>query len=229
LSGHLAKISIGFILILAPTITLMSIDLMKSQQPHWFSTMWGVYCFAGAFQSSLALMLIVFVRLKNGVLSKLATQSHVKDIAGLMFAFTIFMCYVGFSQFMLIWYANLPEETIFYIMRMQHGWGILFLVIVFFKFVIPFFGLLGQGQKKNESWLIFVCWSVIIGQYLDFFWVTFPNYHETFMMIGWMEIGIFLGFAGIFGLTVARFFEKHAAAAAGDPKALASANWRFWE
>jgi hypothetical protein len=229
LSNRLPKISIGFLLILAPTFTVMCIDLMKSQQPHWFSTMWGVYCFAGLFQSTVALMILVFVRLRKGILSKLATPSHVKDLSGLLFAFTIFMCYVGFSQFMLIWYANLPEETIFFIQRMQYGWGMLFLVITFMKFVIPFFGLMGQGQKKSEGWLKIVCWIVLIGQFLDFYWVSFPTFNEHFTMIGWMEIGMLIGFAGIFGLTVSRFFGKYSIAPTGDPKALESANWRFWE
>jgi hypothetical protein len=230
LSKKMIRWSIVFMAVFAGTFSLAAFDLMMSLQPHWNSTLFAVYCFAGLFQSGLALLTILFVALKRqGALAKVATPSHLKDLGTLVFAFTIFMTYIGFSQFMLIWYANLPEETVFFAARMQGGWEYLFLSLVVFKFAIPFFGLLSQTAKKNEKWLLAICAVVLIGEYVDIYWLTMPTVSESFVPFGWLEIGTLLGFIGLFGLVVARFFAKHPVLAARDPRILKSVNWRFWE
>jgi len=230
LSKKMIRWSIAFMPIFAGTFSLAAFDLMMSLQPEWSSTIFGVYCFAGLFQSGLALLTILFIILKRqGALANVATPSHLKDLGTLLFAFTIFMTYIGFSQFMLIWYANLPEETVFFASRMQGGWEYLFLSLVVFKFVIPFFGLLSQAAKKNEKWLLAICVVVLIGQYLDIYWLTMPTVRESFVPFSWMEIGTLLGFIGLFGLAVSGFFAKHPVLAARDPRVLQSVNWRFWE
>jgi hypothetical protein len=222
--------SIAFMPFFAGTFSLMSFDLMMSLEPRWYSTMFGVYCFAGLFQSGLALITLIFLWLKrSGPLAQAATASHAKDLGTLLFAFTIFMTYIGFSQYMLIWYANLPEETFYFAKRMDGGWIWLFVALPLVKFAIPFFGLLSQAAKKNERWLMAVCWVVIVGQYLDIYWMTMPAAYPKFVPISWMEIGTFLLFAGAFGLAVTRFFSKHSVLAARDPRILDSVNWRFWE
>ncbi len=229
LSPKATKFAILAVMLFAPTFAFFSYDVLMSMEPKWFSTMFTVYTFAGIFQSTLALMIIVFVKLKNGQLKDVATPSHVKDISGLMFAFTIFMCYVGFSQFMLIWYANLPEETFFYLKRSEGGWLEVAYATWFFKFVLPFFGLLGQGQKKHDLWLMIVCWGVIIGQFLDIYWISVPAHHSSFVPIAWIEIGTLAMFTGLFGFFVSRWMSRHSLIPVGDPHVLASANWRFWE
>ena len=222
--------SLAFMPIFAGSFSIAAFDLMMSLEPHWYSTMFGVYCFAGLFQSGLALITLIFLWLKrSGPLAQAGTPSHAKDLGTLIFAFTIFMTYIGFSQYMLIWYANLPEETFYFAKRMDGGWVWYFVALPIFKFAIPFFGLLSQAAKKHERWLMAVCWIVIIGQYLDVFWMTMPSYHATAMPINWMEIGTWLLFAGAFGLTVARFYAKHSVLAVRDPRILDSVNWRFWE
>lgn len=221
--------SIGFMPVFAITFSLMSFDLLMSLEPHWYSTMFGVYCFAGLFQSGMALITLIFLWMKRGPLAHAATPSHVKDLGTFLFAFTIFMTYIGFSQYMLIWYANLPEETFYFAKRMAGGWIWLFVALPVVKFALPFFGLLSQGAKKHESWLISVCWIVILGQYLDIYWMVMPSVYPTFLPIGWMEVGAFLLFAGAFGISVARFYQKHSVLAARDPRILESVNWRFWE
>ncbi len=228
-STKAARFAIVAMLLFAPTYAFFSYDLIMSLEPKWFSTMFTVYTFAGIFQSTMALMIIVFVKLKNNQLKHVATQSHVKDLSGLLFAFTIFMCYVGFSQFMLIWYANLPEETFYYIKRTAGGWEAITWLTWILKFVVPFFGLLGQGQKKHERWLMIVCWAVLVGQFLDLYWMSMPSNHAELIIPSWIEIGTLAMFAGLFGLFVSRWMSKHSLIPAGDPKALASVNWRFWE
>ena len=222
--------SIGFMPVFAGTFTLTAFDLMMSLEPHWYSTMFGVYCFAGMFQSGIALITLLFLWLKqNGALAKVATISHQKDLGTFLFAFTIFMTYIGFSQYMLIWYANLPEETFYFLKRMEGGWIWLFVALPVVKFGIPFFGLLSQGAKKHDIWLKTVCWVVILGQYLDIYWMTMPASYPKFLPISWMEIGTWLLFAGAFGLMVSRFFTKNSVLAIGDPRIVHSVNWRFWE
>jgi hypothetical protein len=229
LSPKANRFGIVALLLFAPTFAFFSYDFLMSMEPKWFSTMFSVYTFAGIFQSTLALMVIVFVKLKENQLKDVATPSHVKDISGLLFAFTVFMCYVGFSQFMLIWYANLPEEVFYYLKRADGGWLPLAYFVWFFKFILPFFGLLGQGQKKHSLWLMIVCWGVLIGQWLDIYWMSIPANHAEFVMISWIDVGTLAMFAGLFGYFVSRWMTKHSLIPAGDPLVLESANWRFWE
>jgi hypothetical protein len=231
LTRKLVNWSIVFMPVFAFSFTVISFDLMMSLQPHWYSTLFAVYCFAGLFQSTVALITLIFLWMKrnNGPLSKVATPSHVKDLGTLIFAFTVFMTYIGFSQYMLIYYANMPEETVFFLKRQEHGWQYLFLALPVFKFILPFFGMLSQGLKKSENWLMTVCVVIFIGQFLDLYWLVMPAMHETFAPSVWMEIGIWLGFAGIFGLTVSRFYGKYSILPIKDPYLLESANWRFWE
>ena len=224
-----ARFSIAALLLFAPTYAFFTYDLIMSQEPKWFSTMFTVYTFAGIFQSAMALMVIVFIKLKNNQLKNVATQSHVKDMSGLLFAFTIFMCYVAFSQFMLIWYANLPEETFYYLKRSEGGWLMIAVFTWTLKFILPFFGLLGQGQKKNHKWLMIVCWGVVAGQFLDLYWMTVPSHNAALVPISWIELGTLAMFTGLFGLFVSRWMSKHSLIPVGDPYVLLSANWRFWE
>lgn len=222
--------SIAFMPLFAGTFSLAAFDLMMSLEPHWYSTLFAVYCFAGLFQSGLALLTIVFILLKRqGALAQAATPSHLKDLGTFVFAFTIFMTYIGFSQYMLIWYANLPEETFYFLDRQQGGWEYLFIALPIFKFAIPFFGLLSQSLKKRDGWLMTVCAVILIGQYLDVYWMVMPSMRATFVPISWLEIGTLALFAGVFGFFVLRFFARHSVLAARDPRILQSVNWRFWE
>jgi hypothetical protein len=223
--------SLAFMPVFAITFSLLSYDLVMSLEPKWYSTMFGVYCFAGLFQSGLAAITLIFLWMKRegGPLEKIATPSHVKDLGTLVFAFTIFMTYIGFSQYMLIWYANMPDETFYFLKRQQGGWEFLFLALPVFKFFIPFFGLLSQGLKKREGWLKLVCISILFGQFLDIYWMMLPALHPTFAPLGWMEIGVFLGFTGLFGLSVTKFYTRFNVLPIQDPHLLESANWRFWE
>jgi hypothetical protein len=230
LSRRAINWSLGFMPIFAGTFALFSIDLLMSIAPTWYSTMFSVYCFAGMFQSGLALLTILFILFKRqGALAPVATPSHLKDLGTLVFAFTIFMTYIGFAQYLLIWYANLPDETSYFLLRQHGGWQFLFLTLPLLKFAVPFFGLLSQGLKKSDNWLMSVCMLTILGQFFDCYWMVMPSLSKHFVAFGWMEIGIFLGFAGLFGLTVSRFYSRYPVLAARDPRILQSVNWRFWE
>jgi hypothetical protein len=230
LSRKMLVWSIVFLPLFGLSYALTSVDLLMSVEPAWYSTMFSIYAFAGMFQMGLALLAIMFIMLKRqGALAAVYTPSQLKDFGTLVFAFTIFMTYIGFSQYLLIWYANLPDETFFFLERQHGGWQFLFLTLVLFKFALPFFGLLSQKAKKNENWMLFVCGIIILGEILDLYWIVMPARHPGLMPISWMEVGIFLGFAGVFGLTVTRFFARNSVLASKDPRILESVHWRYWE
>ncbi len=211
--------SIAFVLFFAIFFSLFSVDLLMSLLPTWYSTIFGVYCFAGLFQSTMAALSIIIVLLRrSGLVRGYITEEHQHDVAKFMKAFTVFWAYIAFSQFMLIWYANIPEETEYYIMRSQHGWLWISLGLLFFRFIFPFLVLLPRGSKRNGSVLIAVSVLILVMQYVDIYWMVYPNFFEGQLLFGFWEIGIFLGFAGVFLFTLFRFFEKHNLVPIKDPR-----------
>lgn len=216
----LAKLSGGFILFFALSWCLMSFDLLMSLSPHWFSTMFGVYAFAGAFQTSLASYLLVIAILKkNGFYGDAVNENHFHDIAKFLLGMTTFWAYVGFSQFMLIWYANIPEETFFYEMRMTGGWGYTTLALPFVKFIIPFLLLLNRPNKRNLDFLWKLAVWILVVQTFELFWLVFPANFETFSFLHLaLAFGGTIGTLGLFGLFVFKKLEKHSLVAVGDPR-----------
>ena len=213
------KWSVIFLLFFAISYSLFSVDFLMSLHAHWFSTIFGVYTFAGLFQSSLAFMIILLVWLRNqDLLNGLVNENHLHDLGKFLFAFTVFYAYIGFSQFMLIWYANLPEETIFFVHRAHGGWMWVSMSLLLFKFVVPFFALLPRGAKRNPQWLVMVSVLLLIMQYVDNYWLVYPNFFEGHLVFGFMEVGIFLGFLGLFLFAVTRFLSKYPLVPVKDPR-----------
>ncbi|MFN9955712.1 MAG: hypothetical protein ACK55I_21655, partial [bacterium] len=144
-----------FVLLYAITITFAAFDLLMSLEPHWFSTIWGVYSFAGHFVSALSIVAITVVVLyNNGHLREYITAEHFHDLGKLMFAFSVFWAYIAFSQYFIIWYANLPEETIYFTHRLSHGWQYFGYVLIATHFVVPFMVLLRQDVKRKTNILV---------------------------------------------------------------------------
>lgn len=210
--------SVGFLLFFALSYSLFSVDMMMSLQPHWFSTIWGVYCFAGLFQSTFAFMILMALHIRkkegwHGVI----TLDHIHDLAKFLKGFTVFWAYIAFSQFMLIWYANLPEETIFYINRSHGGWWMISMALLGFKFVVPFVCLLPRWTKRTPTHLICVCVLVLVMQFVDLYWIVYPNLSTEHLTLGWMEVGIFVGFLGGFLWAIHRFLGRNPLVPAKDP------------
>ena len=207
-----------FLILFALTYTLSSFDQVMSIDPKWFSTMFGVYCFAGMFYSSLALTCLVTLYLrKHKKLDGIVNENHLHDLGKFMFAFTVFWAYIGFSQFMLIWYANLPEETSYYIHRFHGGWFYVSVFLLLGKFVTPFMLLLPRDSKRSDKMLLIVgCW-MMFAQWIDVMWMVQPDFFKEGPKIGWIEIGVAMGFAGLFKLAISRFLGKHNIVAIGDP------------
>ncbi len=211
--------SVAFLVFFTLAFTMFSMDLMMSLLPTWYSTIFGIYCFAGLFQSFAAFLALVIIYMKRkGFVKGYVTVEHLHDVVKYEKAFTVFWAYIAFSQFMLQWYANIPEETEYYIMRSQNGWMAVSLGLLFFRFIVPFLALLPRSAKRNENHVIAVSVLILIMQYVDIFWMVYPNYFEGHMTFGFWEIGIFAGFAGVFLTCMINFFTKHSIVAVKDPR-----------
>ncbi len=212
-----------FLIVFALSFTMSAIDLLMTLDPHWFSTMFGVYLFAGLFTSSLATMTIfTIILLRNGMLKDIVNDNHLHDCGKFLFAFTIFWAYIAFSQFMLIWYANLPEETMYFMHRMVGGWMYVSVFLLLGKFLVPFFALLPREAKRNPKRLMWVACFMLFAQWIDLIWIIQPEFFKNGPQIGWIEVAGFLGFGGLFGLTTTRFLSKNNIVAIRDPKIIES-------
>jgi hypothetical protein len=209
----------AFIALFAISYTMASFDQLMSLDPHWFSTMFGVYCFAGLIYSTFAaICLLSLYLLDKGKLNGIVNVNHMHDLGQFMFGFTVFWAYIGFSQFMLIWYANLPEETGYFIHRFHGSWAWVSAFLLFGKFLVPFFVLLPRHAKRNLCTLKKVAWFMMLAQWIDVLWMVQPEFFAEGPRFGITEVGVALGFIGIFGLAVTRFLGRHNVVAIGDPR-----------
>lgn len=212
-----------FLIVFAITFTMVSFDQLMSLDPTWFSTIFGVYCFSGLFYSNLAATcLLTLYLMKEGVLSHFVNENHLHDLGKFLFAFTIFWAYIAFSQFMLIWYANLPEETGYFIHRFNGYWFWVSIFLLVGKFLLPFFVLLPREAKRNQKILLFISVFMLVAQWIDVLWMVQPEFFKTGPRIGWIELGVLMGFIGLFGLVVSHFLARHNVIALGDPFLLES-------
>lgn len=206
-------------ILLALTLTFAAIDFLMTLEPKWYSTIFGVYYFAGAvvsFHSFFALTLMWLQ--KNGRLAKSVTSEHYHDIGKMMFAFTAFWAYIAFSQFMLIWYANIPEETEWYHMRGHGAWGMVSFAMIAVNFVIPFFGLMSRHVKRNRLALGF--WSVwiLVVHWLDMFWLVKPHMHTEHLPLSLMDVTCTVGVLGLFIAAAAFSSQKVNLVPIKDPR-----------
>lgn len=213
------KIAAPFMFLFGWLFTFAIFDLVMSLQPHWFSTIFGIYCWAGLFYSGLGMLALWVVNLrKNGYLGDYVSEDHLHDIGKLMFAFMVFWAYIAFSQYILIWYANMPEETGFFLARTHHNWLCVTYILAFFKFVIPFFILISRPAKRSPKIMGIMGVWFLLAQWLDMYWLIFPVFYPEAPVFGWQEIGIFAGFAGLFFKVVGAKLGSASAVAIKDPR-----------
>jgi hypothetical protein len=157
-------------------ISFAGIDWLMAINHHWFSTMWGVYIFAGAAGSSLAFLILVSNALRRaGYLKEVFSVEHNHIMGKLLFAFTVFWAYIAFSQYMLIYYANIPEETIFFMVRNEGSWHWLSVFLPVGRFIIPFLLLLTQPAKRNAKRLCFSAAWILVMHMIDLYWIIMPG------------------------------------------------------
>ncbi len=213
------KLSAIFIPFFAITVTFSAIDWMMSLEPHWFSTIYGVYYFAGTFLSSLALVTFLVVYLhENGMFVKGIVTDHYYSFGALLYGFINFWAYIAFSQFMLIWYANLPEETFWFINRWEGSWLIFTIIFIFVHFIVPFFALVSQPAKTNGKRLKFMTIWLLVAHFMDLYFLVIPTFSPNGVSLGWIELGFFLLSFGIVFLVFSIKSKSINLIPLGDPK-----------
>jgi hypothetical protein len=202
-------VSVLFAVVFTVGFSFMTWYWVMSLEPHWFSTMFQVYTFAALFQAGLALITIIVLHFRDeGIFGDFIGQQQIHALGKLVFAFTVFYAYIAFSQFMLIWYANIPEEDIWFVHRIHDagGWG-WFISMFAVKFIIPFFALLPRDNKLNKyNVLRYTCYGLVFTLvYEIWWWVSFSEFHgEVHIYAPWLELLITVGFAGVFMIAVGR-------------------------
>lgn len=196
-----------FIFVLALTFSMASFDWIMSIDAHWYSTIYAFKNFAAAFYHGTALVaMIVIILHKKGYYKELNT-SHLLDFSRYMFGLSIIWGYLYFSQFALIWFGNIPEETAYYAMRWDNGWLIFFVLNFVLNWFIPFIGLLPQKLDRNINFVFFITIVLLFGLFTDIFEQVMPLITTT-PKIGIIEIGIFAGLAGLFIFVVIKALVK---------------------
>lgn len=220
------RLSIAFLPIFAIGLTFFVWDMLLSLHVNWFSTMWGVYCFTSAVQTFLCVTILFMLWFKRSRSQALFPQHTVHDIATWMVGWSCFCAYIGFSQYMLIWYANLDEETFFYLTRFQHGWGLQYAIGAFIRWPVVFLGLMSQSVRTRPWALTIVCIIALTGNWMDWNWIIQPAmspnvYRSPF---SWQELLVGAGFVGAFLLLALRFWGRHGIVAKGDTRLLPTIN-----
>jgi hypothetical protein len=212
------RLSALFLVVYAVTFSLASCDWLMLLEPMWFSTVWGVYHFAGMVQATIAVMILFAIVLRaRGPLRGIFTDEHLHDLAKLLLGFSCFWMYIWFSQYMLIWYTNLPEETSYFLPRTVGPWGPLVVASLVLNWIVPFFVLLPRPCKRNESIMIKVAAVVLVGRWLDLYLMVFPSTVGGNPIFGlWELAGIGL-LIGLFGWLFLSCFFKAAPVPSGDP------------
>ena len=185
-----------------PWLWLMSIDA------HWYSTMYSWYTFASTFVAGVALITLFVVFMKNNNYLELTNQEHLHDLGKFMFAFSIFWTYLWFSQYMLIWYANIPEETIYFKPRSQGIYSGVFWLMFLINFLAPLLILMTRGAKRNYGTITFMALLIIFGHWLDFFQMVFPAISPNHVPMLLYDFGIALGFIGLIMFVTARAMAR---------------------
>ncbi len=213
------RISVPFMPLFIITLTIFAIDWLMSLEPHWYSTIFGLYYFAGTVVAALAANTFILVKLKEGkYLVEGINNDHFYSLSTLIFAFNIFWAYIGFSQYLLIWYADLPEETFWFLMRWNGSWKYVSIALLFFHFVIPFLILVSRGAKTNLSLMKIMSIWMLTAHALDIYWLIFPTFSKEGACFGWSELSFPFFVAGIVMVVFKLGAAKKNLVAIGDPK-----------
>jgi len=217
------RLSVAFFPVFAVTVCLASFDWIMSLEPKWYSTIFGVYNFAGLFTGGLAGIIVLVVLLCNlgprgmGPLHGVASPEHLHDLGKLLFGFCTFWMYIWFAQYMLIWYANIPEETTYYVARLRGLWAPLFVLNVCLNWVVPFLVLLPQGTKRAPRVIVKVALVVLAGRYLDLYLMVMPPFAGASPVFGLWELAPVVLGGGVLALVVLRTLASAAIIPQRDP------------
>ena len=210
------KISAAFLVFYFVTESIMSWDWVMSIDPHWFSTLFGWYVFASMFVTGITVIALITIYLKNNGYLDFVNDSHIHDLGKFMFAISIFWTYLWFSQFMLIWYANIPEEVTYFMTRIE-DYNLPFFGMLVMNFIFPLIILMNSDYKRVNYIIVMTGIVIVLGHYIDVFNMIMPSAVGDQWSIGTSEIGAFLFFFGLFIYIVFNELTKAPLLAKGDP------------
>ena len=215
------RLSAIFIPVFAITLTIAAIDWLMSIEPHWFSTIIGVYFFAGTVIAALAAVTLATVLLKeNGYLHPAMTNDHLYSLGALLFAFVNFWGYIAFSQYMLIWYADLPEETFWFMQKWEGSWAIFSIGLIIIKFLVPYIVLVSQPSKMDPKKLKFISVWLLFAHLYDLFWFVMPEMEELSggYSFSWIDLVFPIAAIGLIILVFNMKAKTENLIPVGDPK-----------
>jgi len=215
------RLSAIFIPVFAITLTIAAVDWLMSIEPHWFSTIIGVYFFAGTVIAALAAVTLATVLLKeNGYLHPAMTNDHLYSLGALLFAFVNFWGYIAFSQYMLIWYADLPEETFWFMQKWEGSWAIFSIGLIIIKFLVPYIVLVSQPSKMDPKKLKFISVWLLFAHLYDLFWFVMPEMEELSggYSFSWIDLVFPIAAVGLIILVFNMKAKTENLIPVGDPK-----------
>lgn len=202
------KLAAGFLVFFIVSESMMAWDWIMSLDPHWFSTLFGWYVFASMFVSGITMIALVAIYLKSRGYLLFVNDSHIHDLAKFMFGISIFWTYLWFSQFMLIWYSNIPEEVTYFVTRIE-DYGILFFGMVMMNFLFPILLLMNSDYKRVNWFVVMAGIVILLGHYIDIYVMVMPATVGESWFIGISEISSLLLFGGLFIFIVFSSLAKH--------------------
>jgi hypothetical protein len=218
-SARLRKFAGPSLIVLALTQTLASIDWIMSLTPHWYSTMFGVYFFAGSFVGFIALLSVVAVAMRRaGLVGNVINAEHLHDVGKFLFAFTAFWAYISFSQYFLMWYGNLPEETVWFKARMEGSWMKVSVLLLVGHFVAPFFYLMGRDVKRNGATLALGGAWLLVMHFVDLYWQVMPTLHPAGFRPSVLDVAALMTVGGAFVAVATWLLRRQALVPLRDPR-----------
>ncbi len=219
LSRSMERLSAPGMVVFALSLNFAAFDLLMSLDPHWFSTIFGVYVFGGSVVGGVAILSILAVLLQaSGRLTHVISVEHYHDLGKLLFAFVVFWAYIAFSQFMLIWYGNLPEETGWFLKRQTGSWVWLSLALLFGHFVLPFLVLLPRYLKRRPRFLAVAAGWMLLMHWLDLYWLAGPELTPAGVRLGPVDLLCFVGLGGLYLAGLAVGLRRHRLLPTRDPR-----------
>ena len=214
-----------FLAVFALTFTFASFDWLMSIEPLFYSTIYAFYVISGLLLSGFAAITVLVILLRRRGFLPEVNENHLHNLGKLVFGFSTFWAYIWLCQYILIYYANLPEETIYYLRRMQTpGWQALFVLNILLNWLIPFGLLLSRGAKRSEGWLLVACGIVLVGHWIDLYLMIFPAFEHP-ALVGLIDVAIVIGFASLFLQSLVAGLRKAALMPIRDPY-LAESLWQ---
>jgi hypothetical protein len=219
LTLRMERLSAPGMVLFALSLNFAAFDLLMSLDPHWFSTIFGVYYFSASVVAFLAVMPKILYGLQmRGILTNAITVEHYHDVGKLLFAFIVFWAYIAFSQYMLIWYGNLPEETEWFLKRQTGEWTTVSLLLIFGHFLVPFLLLISRVIKRRPLLLALTGGYVALMCWIDMYWLVVPEFSPGVARFGLLDVLCLLGMSGVYSAAVVLRLKRHSVVAEMDPR-----------